>query len=99
MSTSTARKADTGNVEWDYERRRSERTLLYQLVAEHYPRFVELLADQGGLLPDHVQREFEDFLKCGILDHGFLRVRCQDCHSERLVAFSWSLLRVLRPRH
>jgi ribosomal protein S27E len=31
-----------------------------------------------------VQREFDEFLQCGILDHGFLRVRCQDCHSERL---------------
>jgi len=35
-----------------------------------------------------VQREFEDYLKCGRLEHGFLRVQCEDCHSERLVAFS-----------
>ena len=35
-----------------------------------------------------MRREFDDFLKCGILEHGFLRVRCQDCHDERLVAFS-----------
>ena len=36
----------------------------------------------------HVQREFEDYLKCGRLEHGFLRVRCADCQAERLVAFS-----------
>jgi len=84
----TARKADTGKTAWHYERRRPERTLLYQLVAEHYPRFLELLADQGRSLPHYVQREFDDFLKCGVLEHGFLRVRCQDCKSERLVAFS-----------
>jgi ribosomal protein S27E len=35
-----------------------------------------------------VQREFEDYLKCGRLEHGFLRVRCMDCRAERLVAFS-----------
>jgi len=83
-----ARKADTGNGQWNYERRRPEQTLLYRLVAEHYPRFFALLADQGRSLPHYVQREFDDFLECGILEHGFLRVRCQDCRSERLVAFS-----------
>ncbi len=39
-------------------------------------------------LPAHVPREFEDYLKCSRLEHGFLRVRCADCHAERLVAFS-----------
>ena len=36
----------------------------------------------------HAQREFADYLKCGRLEHGFLRVRCDKCHFERLVAFS-----------
>jgi len=35
-----------------------------------------------------VVREFEDYLKCGRLEHGFLRVRCEACHQEQLVAFS-----------
>ena len=92
-----ARKADTRNGKWNYERRRPEQTLLYRLVAEHYPRFLALLADQGRSLPHYVQREFDDFLRCGILEHGFLRVQCQECHSERLVGFSWSLLRFPAP--
>ena len=33
-------------------------------------------------------RELRAFLACGILTHGFLRVRCQECSRERLVAFS-----------
>ena len=33
-------------------------------------------------------REFEDYLRCGRLEHGFLRVRCDTCHAEHLVAFS-----------
>ena len=47
-------------------------------------------------LPAHVQREFEDYLKCGRLEHGFLRVRCADCHAERLVAFSCKRRGLLR---
>jgi ribosomal protein S27E len=35
-----------------------------------------------------VREEFEAYLKCGRLEHGFLRVRCEDCHAETLVAFS-----------
>jgi ribosomal protein S27E len=71
-----------------YERHRPEQTLLYQLVEKHYPALVEQLAFQGKSLPTHVHREFEAYLKCGRLEHGFLRVRCDKCHFERLVAFS-----------
>ena len=39
-------------------------------------------------LPLYVDNEFESYLKCGRLEHGFLRVRCTTCHAERLVAFS-----------
>ncbi len=79
-----------------HERHR-ERTLLYQLVHEYHPAFVFQLAAQGSVLPDDVQREFKDYLRCGRLEHDFLRVRCDSCHAERLVAFSWPLLRILAP--
>lgn len=72
----------------DYERHRPELTLLYQLVERYYPDFSRLMALQGTPLPTYVAREFEDYLKCGRLEHGFLRVRCQSCHHEKLVAFS-----------
>jgi ribosomal protein S27E len=78
----TARQSPT------YERHQPEQTLLYQLAKQHYPAFKASLEDQGQSLPHYVQREFEDFLQCGRLEHGFLRVRCEDCHHERLVAFS-----------
>jgi hypothetical protein len=35
-----------------------------------------------------VREEFEEYLHCGVLEHGFLRVVCGQCHAERLVAFS-----------
>ena len=71
-----------------YDRHRPEQTLLYQIVEAHYPALLEQLGHQGKCLPKHVRREFEDYLKCGRLKHGFLRVRCDKCHLERLVAFS-----------
>lgn len=71
-----------------YQRHRPETTLLYQLVEEYYPAFAAQMAAQGTLLPEYVQRKFEDYLKCGRLEHGFLRVRCESCHTEHLVAFS-----------
>ncbi|EAR22701.1 putative transposase [Nitrococcus mobilis Nb-231] len=39
-------------------------------------------------LPGYVGQEFEEYLKCGRLEHGFLRVRCDSCHAEHLAAFS-----------
>ena len=71
-----------------YERHRPERTLLYQLVQEYYPAFQAHLAAQGTGLPRYVEKEFEDYLQCGRLESGFLRVRCDSCHDERLVGFS-----------
>lgn len=54
----------------------------------HYPAFVAALGARGRTLPGYVQEEFAAYLKCGRLEHGFLRVRCTACHTERLVAFS-----------
>ena len=34
------------------------------------------------------EQEFRDFLTCGVLAHGFARLRCGDCAFERLVPFS-----------
>ena len=39
--------------------------------------------------PEFVKDEFASFLECGILAHGFLRVRCAGCAHEKLVAFSF----------
>ncbi|MGA0266870.1 MAG: transposase zinc-binding domain-containing protein, partial [Lysobacterales bacterium] len=49
---------------------------------------VEAIEQSGGELPAFVRQEFEDYLKCGLLEHGFLRVKCGSCRHEHLVAFS-----------
>lgn len=73
---------------YGYERHQPEQTLLYRLVEQHYPAFKATLEARGQYLPRYIQQEFDDFLHCGRLEYGFLRVRCEDCHYERLVAFS-----------
>ncbi len=59
-------------------------------IAEHLEAFLETAkrhAD-GSSLPEFVEQEFRDFLTCGVLAHGFARLRCADCAVERLVPFS-----------
>ena len=52
----------------------------------------ELLGASRGrerrALPEFIKDEFDAFLECGILAHGFLRLRCGECGHEKLVAFS-----------
>ena len=72
-----------------YARRRPEETTLYRVVAEELETFLaQVQAHTGSDSPQFVKDEFEAFLECGILAHGFLRVRCADCAHEKLVAFS-----------
>ena len=71
-----------------YERHRPEQTPLYALIEEHFPRFLERLDAEGVSLPHFVIEEFEAYLKCGRLEHGFLRVKCDTCRHEKRVAFS-----------
>ena len=82
------REASPGVGGFVYERHRPERTLLYQLVEQYFPAFKAHLAGQGTALPGYVEQELEDYLKCGRLEHDFLRVRCGSCHAEHLVALS-----------
>jgi hypothetical protein len=86
--TAVARSFGTEAGVYRYQRHRPEQTLLYQIVDRHYPDFKAHLAAQGRALPGYVQREFDDYLKCGRLEYGFMRVRCESCHAEHLVAFS-----------
>ena len=74
-----------------YRRRTPERTVLHELVARHAQTMLAELRDadpDGGGLPRYVERELAAYLRCGILAHGFARVRCQTCGDEIVVAFS-----------
>jgi hypothetical protein len=73
-----------------YQRRQPEQTVLYRTIAAHLPTFLARPAGEDGTggWPAFVRREFEAYLKCGILDHGLLRVRCERCGDTTVVGFS-----------
>src|SRR2546421_12797219 len=73
-----------------YRRREPERTLLHATVRAHLKTFLAEMEQRGdgAGLPGFVISEFERYLACGILAHGFARVRCSSCGNEMLVAFS-----------
>ena len=72
-----------------YESRDPRRTVLYRVIADHLETFLAALAadPEANGLPAYVQREFYDYLQCGILAHGFLRMGCDTCKKEVLLAF------------
>jgi len=70
-----------------YVRRQPEQTLLHQTLSKYWPAFVRR-ADEHGGLPEFVVREVEDYLTCGILEHGCVVTRCSGCGDEQVVGLS-----------
>ena len=71
-----------------YARRRPELTPCYKIIQEHLSTFIAERESEGRPLPAYVVEEFEAYLECGILAYGFLRLKCEDCDEEKIVAFS-----------
>jgi hypothetical protein len=74
-----------------HSRRQPKDTVLYGVVQDHLATLLDTARDRsehGFGYPRLVERESEKFLACGLLCHGFVRVRCDTCAEERLVAFS-----------
>ena len=65
-----------------------EDTLLYQLVRDNLEEFLALTREKGRGLPLYVEDEFREYLRCGVLQYGFSRIRCNDCGDEHLLPFS-----------
>jgi putative transposase/transposase-like zinc-binding protein len=73
-----------------YRPRHAEASVLHAVIRQHLDEFLRAAADRadGAGLPEFIAREFREFLTCGVLAHGFARVRCGRCALERLVPFS-----------
>jgi len=75
-----------------YERRRPERTVLYQVVQENLETLYA--AVEAGFatasLPEFVRNEFEQFLDCGLLCKGAALLVCdsEGCSGTQVVALS-----------
>ncbi len=69
-------------------RRRPEESVLYGVVQQELETFLARARERERPVPRFVERELRAFLHCGILAHGFVRVHCDACGLDRVVAFS-----------
>jgi len=76
-----------GCAQRSYQPRHAEASALHGVIREHLDDFLRAAADRASL-PEFIAREYRKFLTCGVLAHGFARVRCERCALERLVPFS-----------
>jgi len=72
----------------EYERHEPEKTLLHQVVRGELEPFLARACEAGSPVAKFVEREIRAYLDCGVLANGFLRVHCDGCGCDRLVAFS-----------
>jgi hypothetical protein len=72
-----------------YRPRDAEHTVLHQVIAEHLEAFLGAGAEagDGAGLPQFVEREFREFLLCGVYEAGVARFQCEGCAREHLVPF------------
>jgi hypothetical protein len=73
---------------WEYRRRQPEGTVLYEAVRDNLATLLAEASEVGRGLSQYVERDFAKYMECGVLAHGFARVRCESCTDELLVAFS-----------
>jgi hypothetical protein len=73
-----------------YRPRDAEHTVLHQVIAEHVGAFLDAVteAGDGAGMPQFVEREFREFLLCGVFEAGAARFQCEGCGREHLVPFS-----------
>ncbi|MGK5089669.1 transposase [Bdellovibrionota bacterium FG-2] len=71
-----------------YRPRDPTQALIYQVVQKNWLTFVRDREEEGRYLPSHIKREFQAFMGCGVLANGFVRLKCDGCKHEKLVAFS-----------
>jgi hypothetical protein len=75
-----------------YRHRNPQNSPYYQCEEDHFETF-EMVYDEKferryGFFRPYVKQVIYRYLDCGILHHGFARVRCEDCGHEYLLAFS-----------
>jgi hypothetical protein len=78
--------ADGRGGETGYARRRPEESVLYGVVQTELETFLARALARERPVPRFVERELRGFLGCGILAHGFVRVHCDACGLDRVVA-------------
>ena len=78
----------SGGIPVNYQQRRPEKTTLYGLVKDNYKTFLLDREEECRTVAPYIRREFEQYLRCGILAYGFGRFYCSTCKKDLLVPFS-----------
>lgn len=71
-----------------YKARRPEEGPVFALIQNNWLKFVAQAEQTEKSVADYVTKEMEEFLGCGVLARGFLRLRCEGCAFTRLLPFS-----------
>ena len=75
-----------------YRRRSPDTTNLYRIVYHHRERleyeWEARFQQTYGFLRNEVQQVLDEYLNCGLLEHGAARVYCDSCKHSLFVAFS-----------
>jgi hypothetical protein len=82
-------KERSGTATPEYAARRPTETILYSIARDHLETFLAHARetyDRG--LPKYVEQAFRAYLECGVFAHGFIRLHCDGCQRDLLVAFS-----------
>lgn len=71
-----------------YVPRNASEDLVRGVVDEELDAFVADASERGHPLPGFVVSTLRAFVRCGMPEHGFIRVHCDACRRDRVVAFS-----------
>ena len=75
-----------------YRARNPRKSPLWQCTHRHFSSFLARYPDayqpRHGPLRPTIPQVVDKFLKCGTLERGFARIRCDNCGLNALLAFS-----------
>ncbi len=65
-----------------HKRRIPEKSTLYKILQAHLECWL------SEYVLGYVEKKIREYIKCGILSHGFARARCEDCGHDFIIALS-----------
>jgi hypothetical protein len=71
-----------------YLRRSPELTPCYQIMADHWLSFKAQRQAEDHAIPEYIEKDIDEYLRCGIVQYGFLKLQCSCCQKTHITAFS-----------